>query len=398
MKVLVLNCGSSSLKYQLLDMTNESVLAKGLVEKIGIEGSRLVHSPADRDKQKINAEIPNHSVAIELVVQTLINPDYGVITDMNEIQAVGHRVVQGGSLFPESVIVDEEVKAKIQDLGEIAPLHNPPALLGIEACESIMTVPQVVVFDTSFHQTMPEKAYIYGLPYELSIKHSIRKYGAHGTSHKYVSQRAACLMNRPLEKLKIVTCHLGNGSSITAVDKGKSMDTSMGFTPLEGLMMGTRSGDLDPAIVAFLMEKENVTIEQINDFLNKKCGVLGVSGVSSDFRDVEDAAANGDHRAQLALDIFYGDVIKYIGSYVAALNGVDAIVFTAGLGENSPEMREAVCENLTYLGVEFDAEANNVRGREREITKPGSKVRAFIIPTNEELMIARETISLVEGE
>jgi len=396
MKILVLNSGSSSLKYQLFDMTDEAVLAKGLVERIGLDGSVLTHRPLNKDKQVINADIPNHAVAIKLVIDALTDAQYGVISDMKEIKAVGHRTVHGGSTFASSTLIDEKVVAQLEDLVSLAPLHNPPGLLGIEACKRIMPdTPQVGVFDTAFHQTMPESSFIYGIPYELYTKYGIRRYGFHGTSHRYVVQRAAALMNRPLAELKIITCHLGNGSSITAVDGGKVIDTSMGFTPLEGMIMGTRCGDMDPAIVPFIMEKEGLAIKEINDFLNKKCGFLGVSGISSDLRNIEEAAEEGNARAKLTLDIFYKRIIKYIGSYAAELNGVDAIVFTAGIGENSILMREAVCTKLTYLGLEFDPEANNVRGQEKELTKPGSKVKAFVIPTNEELMIARDTAELV---
>ncbi|MGI6066187.1 MAG: acetate/propionate family kinase [Bacillota bacterium] len=397
MKILVLNSGSSSLKYQLFDMMNEEVMAKGLVERIGLEGALLTHRPANKEKQVIYADIPNHSVAIKLVLDALTNQEHGVISDMKEIDAVGHRTVHGGSTFAQSTLIDDKVVKQMEKLVDLAPLHNPPGLLGIEACKRIMPeTPQVAVFDTSFHQTMPESSYIYGLPYEMYTKYEIRRYGFHGTSHRFVSERAAALMNKPLSELKIITCHLGNGSSITAVEKGKVVDTSLGFTPLEGLIMGTRCGDIDPAIVPFIMEKENMDVKQINDFLNKKCGLLGVSGVSSDLRNIEEAAGEGNHRAQLTLDIFYKRIVKYIGSYAAEMNGVDVIVFTAGIGENSIPMRAAVCANLTFLGVEFDADANNFRGEEKEITKPGSKVKVFVIPTNEELMIARDTKELVK--
>lgn len=369
MKVLVLNSGSSSLKYQLFDVQEEKVLTKGLIERIGLD-----------DK------VPNHEAAIATVL--------GLITD--KIDAVGHRVAHGGNLFKGSVIIDEEIKLKIKSLFELAPLHNPPALMGIEACEKILPeTKQVAVFDTAFHQSMPEYAFLYGLPYEMFEKYGIRKYGFHGTSHKYVAERAASMLGKNINETKIITCHLGNGASITAVNNGKSIETSMGFTPLEGLMMGTRSGDIDPAIVAFLMRKENWNTEEVSDFLNKECGVLGVSGVSSDFRDVENAAAKGNHRAQLAIDIFNHDVLKYIGAYAAVLNGVDAIVFTAGLGENSSAMRSAVCKNLGYLGVTIDDEKNILRGKEVMISTPQSMTQVMVIPTNEELMIARDTAELI---
>lgn len=397
MKILVLNSGSSSLKYQLFDMSDESVLAKGLVERIGLEGSLLTHRPENREKQVINIDIPNHSLAIQLVLEALTNQEYGVITSMKEINAVGHRTVHGGSTFTESTLIDDKVIAEMEKLVSIAPLHNPPGILGIKACQKIMPdLPQVAVFDTAFHQTMPESSYIYGLPYEYFEKYGIRRYGFHGTSHRYVSQRVADIMGEPIEDLKIITCHLGNGSSIAAIDKGKVIDTTMGFTPLEGLMMGTRSGNVDPAIIKFIMEKENLSIKEVDEVLNKKSGFLGVSGVSSDLRNVEEAAAAGNHRAQLAIDIFYQKIVRFIGAFAAIINGVDVIVFTAGIGENSPEMREAVCAKLEFLCLFLDPKANNVRGQEREITRPGSKVKAFVIPTNEELMIARDTAALVK--
>jgi len=398
MKILVLNCGSSSLKYQLFDMDNEKVLAKGLVEKIGLEGSLLVHQPAGHDKIKMPNLIPDHNVAIELVVKALIDPQHGVIKNMNEIDAVGHRTIHGGSAFSGSVVIDEEVMSVLQKLVELAPLHNPPSILGIRACQSMMPdALQVGVFDTAFHQSMPPKAYLYGLPYEYYEKYGLRRYGFHGTSHRYVSLRVAELCGKPYEQMKIITCHLGNGSSIAAIEGGQVVDTSMGYTPLAGIIMGTRSGDLDPAIVTYLMDKENLDIAGINNVLNKKSGLLGLSGVSSDMRLIEEAAADGNERAQLSLEVFNKTVLHYIGAYVAEMNGVDAIVFTAGIGENGPETRKQICENLTYLGLEFDDAANNCRGKEVEITKPGSKVRIFVIPTNEELMIARDTMELAEG-
>jgi acetate kinase len=396
-KVLVINCGSSSLKYQLLDMATQDPIAKGLVERIGMPGSVLTHRPASGEKEIITAELPNHTVAIQLVLDTLVNPEYGVVKSLDEISAVGHRVVHGGEKFSTSVLITDEVMKALEECIELAPLHNPPNIAGIEACQKLMPgVPQVAVFDTAFHQTMPEHAYLYGLPYELYEKYKIRKYGFHGTSHKYVSQRAAKLLNRPLEELNLISCHLGNGSSITAIKGGKSVETSMGFTPLEGLMMGTRSGDLDPAIVSFIMQKEKFTSEEVNDFLNKKCGVLGLSGVSSDFRDIENAAEQGNHRAELALDVFAHDVKKYIGAYSAVLNGADAIIFTAGLGENSSEMRNAITEGLNYLGVVVDAEKNNVRGKEVDVSKTEATCRVLVIPTNEELMIAMDTKDIVQ--
>lgn len=396
MNILVINCGSSSLKYQLLDMDTNNPLAKGLVERIGLPGAILTHKPLRGEKEVITSEISDHSVAIKLVLAALTNEEYGVVTSLAEIAAVGHRVVHGGEKFSESVVVTEEVMDTLEECVELAPLHNPPNIAGIRACQNLMPgVPQIAVFDTAFHQTMPPYAYLYGLPYEMYEKYKIRKYGFHGTSHKYVSQRAAVLLKKPVENLRLISCHLGNGSSITAIKGGKSLETSMGFTPLEGLMMGTRSGDLDPAIVSYIQAKENLSSEQVNDFLNKKCGVLGVSGVSSDFRDIEDAAAEGNYRAQLALDIFAHDVKKYIGAYAAVLDGVDAVIFTAGLGENSPEMRESVCKNLDYMGIELDLAKNKIRGEEVDVSKPGTSCRVLVIPTNEEMMIATDTLRLI---
>lgn len=396
MKVLVINCGSSSLKYQLMDMDTKKTMAKGLVERIGLPGAMLTHRPQNGEKEVIVAELPDHVAAIKLVLDAIVNPEFGVLRSLEEIDAVGHRVLHGGEKVTGSVLIDEKVKQAIEDCIELGPLHNPANLAGILACEKMMPgTPQVAVFDTAFHQTMPPESYLYGIPYELYEKYKIRRYGFHGTSHKYVSQRAAELMGKRPEKLKLISCHLGNGSSITAIKNGKSVETSMGFTPLEGLMMGTRSGDLDPAIVSFIMNKENWTSDEVNDFLNKKCGVLGLSGVSSDFRDLERAAEQGNHRAQLALDVFVHDVKKYIGAYAALLDGVDGIIFTAGLGENSPEMRKAVCSTLGYLGVSIDDEKNAVRGKEIDISKWGAKCKVLVIPTNEELMIALDTKEIV---
>lgn len=392
MKVLVVNCGSSSLKYQLFNMNDESVLAKGLVERIGLEGSLLTHQPAGKDKVVLNADIKNHSIAIKMVLDSLAHPDHGVIKDMKEISAVGHRVVHGGERFADSVLITPEVMGALEECIEMAPLHNPPNILGINACEKLMPgVPQVGVFDTAFHQTMPKHAFLYGIPYEAYEKYGLRRYGFHGTSHRFVSQRAAELMKEHLTNLRIITCHLGNGASIAAVKHGKSIDTSMGFTPLEGLVMGTRCGEIDPAIIPFLMKKENMSPEQIDNYLNKKSGVLGLSGISSDFRDIEEAAKEGNERAALALEVFAYKVRKYIGSYVAAMGGVDAIVFTAGLGENAPGMRDKICNGLEYLGTRVDPEKNNMRGKAQEISVDGAKVKIFVIPTNEELVIARDT-------
>ena len=373
-------------------MTDESVLAKGLVERIGIEGSVLKHEPAGKDKVVIESDIKNHSVAIKLVTEALTDKNHGVISSMTEISAVGHRVVHGAEKFASSVLITPEVMQALEECIEMAPLHNPPNILGINACSDLMPgVPQVGVFDTAFHQTMPKHAFIYGLPYEAYEKYRIRRYGFHGTSHRFVSKVAADMMNKDIKDLKIITCHLGNGSSVAAVDGGKCVDTSMGLTPLEGLVMGTRCGDVDPAILPILMKKEGMDADQIDNYINKKSGVLGISGVSSDFRDIEGAAHEGNQRAQLALNIFAYRVKKYIGSYAAAMNGVDAIVFTAGLGENSASMREAICNGLEYLDTKIDTAKNNVRGKATEISTDDSKVKLFIIPTNEELVIARDT-------
>ena len=396
MKILVINCGSSSLKYQLIDMQNEEVIAKGLAERIGIDGSVLKHQPKDSDKVTIERPMPTHREALQTLVDALTDKNYGVIKDMGEITAVGHRVVHAGEKFAYSVVLNEDVMNALKECIDIAPLHNPPNIMGIEACRQIMPkVPMVGVFDTAFHQTMPKKAYIYAIPYEYYEKYKIRRYGFHGTSHKYVSERAAAMLGKPLEKLKIITCHLGNGASIAAVMNGKSVDTSMGFTPLEGLAMGTRSGNIDPAIIKFLAEKENISISKVDEILNKKSGVLGISGVSSDFRDIEEAAGSGNERARLSLDVYVHNVKKYIGAYAAVMNGVDAVVFTAGLGENSVSMRSNICKDMSYLGIELDEAKNNVRGKEADLSKDGSKVKVLLVPTNEELMIARDTLNLV---
>lgn len=393
MKVLVINCGSSSLKYQLIDMTNESVLAKGLGERIGIEGSVITHKPTGKEKVVIQKPMEDHKVALKIVLDALVNPEHGAVKSMDEIGAVGHRVVHGGEKFSDSVKIDDEVMKAIEECAELAPLHNPPNIMGINACKELMpNTPMVAVFDTAFHQTMPASSYIYPIPYELYEKYGIRRYGFHGTSHKYVANRAAEMLNEKLEDLKLITCHLGNGASLTAVKNGKSIDTSMGFTPLEGLAMGTRSGDLDPAIITYLMEKENLDIDGINNLLNKESGVLGISGVSSDFRDIEGAADKGDQRAKLALDKFTARVKKYIGAYAAIMDGVNVIVFTAGLGENSAAARKDICEGLQFLGINIDEEKNNTRGEEILISAGDSKVKVLIIPTNEELMIARDTV------
>lgn len=395
MKILVLNCGSSSLKYQLIDSETEELLAKGLCERIGIDGV-LKHEATDKDKFVSEDLLPDHATAVKAVMNALVDKDHGVIASTKEIGAVGHRVVHGGEYFSSSVIINEEVKEALRNCIDLAPLHNPANLIGIEACESLMPgVPQVAVFDTAFHQTMPEKAYLYAIPYEYYEKYKIRKYGFHGTSHRYVSQECAKLMGKPIEELKIVTCHLGNGASVCAVRKGISVDTSMGFTPLDGLAMGTRSGSIDPAVILYIMNKENLTTAQMDTILNKQSGVLGVSGVSSDFRDIEAAEVEGNVRATSALDLFSYRVAKTVGEYVTAMKGVDAIVFTAGLGENSATMRQVICDYLRYLGIELDSYNNSQRGKAIEITTRQSRVQVFVIPTNEELVIARDTKELV---
>ena len=395
MKILVVNCGSSSLKYQLIDMETEEVMAKGYLERIGIDGSFLTHRVGE-EKYKIEKDIKNHAEGMELVIEQLLHKDYGVISNLNEIDAVGHRIVHGGERFTKSVLVDDEVVKGIEEAIQFAPLHNPAHLQGIYACqEKLPGKPNVVVFDTAFHQTMPEKAYMYAIPYEYYEKYKIRKYGAHGTSHKFVSQRVAEIMNKPLEDLKIISCHLGQGASLCAIKDGKSIDTSMGLTPLAGVPMGSRSGDVDPSVVTFLMEKENISPKEMSNILNKKSGKLGLSGVSIDDRDIEAAANEGNKRARLAIDNFVYQVAGYIGRFVAQMNGVDVITFEAGIGENGIGVRKEICEYLKYLGVEIDEEKNNCRGKEVEISTPNSKVKVYVVPTNEELMIARETRDLV---
>lgn len=398
MRILVVNCGSSSIKYQLLNMENETVLAKGLLDRIGLEGSVLTHQPAGNEKVVIETPVPNHSVGIRMVLDALVDVNHGVIANMSDIHAIGHRIVSGGEKFAESVLVNTVVKEGIIECYDMAPLHNPAHMLGIVACEELMPgMPQVVVFDNAFHQTMPKRAYMYGLPYEMYTKHHIRKYGAHGTSHRYVSQRAADFLGKPLRDLKLITCHLGNGSSIAAVKGGICIDTSMGFTPLEGLVMGTRCGDIDPAVIPYVMKKEGFTPDQMDTYMNKKSGVLGISGMSSDFRDLENAAKEGHERAQLALDIFAYRVQRYIGSYVAVMNGLDAVVFTAGLGENGIMMRERICNGLECFNMRLDPARNNVIGKEAEINTADSKVKILVIPTNEELMIARDTKEICQN-
>lgn len=396
MKVLVINCGSSSLKYQFFDMANQCVLAKGLVERIGMEEGMLKHQPQGKDKLEIAEKIPNHKVAVKLMLDALLDNEHGVVKSLSEISAVGHRVVHGAERFSGSVKINDEVIGVLKDCVSIAPLHNPPNIIGIEAAMELLPgIPMVGVFDTAFHQTMPSHAYIYGIPYELYENYSIRRYGFHGTSHNYVSKAAAKHIGRPIEELNIVTLHLGNGSSISAVKDGKSIENSMGFTPLEGLPMGTRSGSIDPAIIPFIIEKVGVAPEKINDYLNKKCGVLGISGVSSDFRDLEDAADNGNERAKLALEVFAYHAKKYIGSYAAAMNGLDAVVFTGGIGENSTYVRDLICRGMDYFGIKLDPEKNKIRGKEGDISSCDAKVKVLVIPTNEELMIALDTVSLV---
>lgn len=394
MKVLVINCGSSSIKYQLFNMEDESVLAKGLVERIGIEGSILTHKVNDKKIEFVRA-IDDHKEGVKLVLDALVDKEYGVIKDMSEISAVGHRVVHGGEKYSKSVLVDDEVLESIQDCVKLAPLHNPPNITGINACKELMKdTPMVVVFDTAFHQTMPAYSYIYPIPYEFYEELGIRRYGFHGTSHKYVSNKAAEFLGKNIEDLKIVTCHLGNGSSVTAIKDGKSLDTSMGFTPLEGLCMGTRSGNIDPSIVTFLMKEKNYSPNEIDDILNKKSGFLGISGIGSDFRDILEAAENGDERAQITLDIFTNKIKQYIGSYAATMGGLDAVIFAGGIGENGIKARELALEGLEFLGLELDKEANQKRGELIEISTKNSKIKALVVPTDEELMIARDTKEL----
>lgn len=392
MNVLVVNCGSSSLKYQLLDMTNESVLAKGQFEKIGAKDAIFTHKRPNADKVERIESILNHKEALTILLNILVDEQYGVIKSMDEIDAVGHRVVHGAEKFADSVLITPAVMEALNECAKIAPLHNPPNIQGIEACQAIMPkVPQVAVFDTAFHQTMPKEAFLYALPYEAYSELGVRRYGFHGTSHKYVAQRCAELMGKHMSDLRIISCHLGNGSSVTAIKGGRSIDTSMGFTPLSGLVMGTRCGDIDPAIVPYLMNKWDMTYSEVDSLMNKKSGVLGISGVSNDFRVLEDAAKEGNKRAQLALDMFHYKVRRVIGAYVAVMGGVDAIVFTAGIGENGIGNRDAICNGLEYLGTRLDKDLNNIRGEEREVSVEGSKVKIFVIPTNEEIMIARDT-------
>ena len=396
MNILVINCGSSSLKFQLINSESEGVLAKGLCERIGIDG-KLTYQPEGGEKTTSDKAMPTHTEAIQFVIDALTDEKTGVVKSLDEINAVGHRVVHGGEKFASSVVIDDEVLKAIEECNDLAPLHNPANLIGINACRELMPgVPMVAVFDTAFHQTMPSKAYMYGLPYEYYEKYKVRRYGFHGTSHSFVSKRVAELVGKAYDETKTIVCHLGNGASICAVENGKSVDTSMGLTPLEGLVMGTRSGDIDPAIMEFLAKKENLDIAGLMNVLNKKSGVYGLSNnLSSDFRDLSEAAADGNEIAELALDVFAYRVAKYVGSYTAAMNGVDNIVFTAGIGENSAIVRTMVCTYLGYLGIEIDEELNGKRGQEIIISTPESKVKVLVVPTNEELAIARETVALV---
>lgn len=395
MNVLVVNCGSSSIKYQLLNMENESVIAKGICERIGIDGSFIKHTTEGQDSVKVMVDFPNHKVAIAKVLSMLTEGETACVKP-EEISAVGHRVVHGGEKFNKSVLITEEVEEAIRQCCELAPLHNPANLTGIDACRELMpSVPMVAVFDTAFHQTMPKHAYMYAIPQEYYEKYGVRKYGFHGTSHKYVSQKAAEMLGKPVEDTKVIVCHLGNGASVCAVDGGKSVETSMGFTPLAGLIMGTRSGDIDPAIVTFLMEKEGLSAKEVDNILNKQSGVDALSRLSSDFREIEDGVVAGDPACRFTMDAYQHRVVSYIGAYAAIMNGVDAICFAGGLGENNAVMREEIANMLTWLGVELDAEKNKCRGVERDLTKETSKVKMLLIPTNEELMIARDTVELV---
>ncbi|EPB8253958.1 acetate kinase [Clostridium perfringens] len=396
MKILIINCGSSSLKYKLIDMANEKDIIEGIVERIGLDQSRLVQKNELREKYILEKEIKDHKEAIDIVLNTLVDSKVGVIESIDEITAVGHRVVHGGERYSSSIIINEEVIKYLEECSKLAPLHNPANIIGIRACQSLMPNKEMVaVFDTAFHGTLPEKAYIYAIDYALYKDHKIRKYGFHGTSHKYVSHKVAETIGKDIKDLKIITCHLGNGASISAIKCGECIDTTMGFTPLAGIPMGTRSGNIDPSIIPFLVEECGYTIEEVSESLNKKSGVLGISGVSSDFRDIEDAASNGDKRAQLALDIFHYRIRAEIGSFIVNMGGVDVIVFTAGVGENSPETREECLKDLEFLGLTLDKEKNKVRGKLAEISQADSKIKAYVVPTNEELMIAKETVELI---
>jgi acetate kinase len=397
MKVLVVNSGSSSIKYRLFDMADESLLAKGLVERIGISGSLITHYPAGKDIMKKEIDIPDHRRGIELVVDALLNNNHGVIKEISEISAVGHRVVHGGEKYSGSVLINQDVMKTLNKYIELAPLHNPPNMLGIKVCQELLPdTPQVGVFDTAFHQTIPEKAYLYGLPYHYYEKYGVRRYGFHGTSHKYVAIKAAEMLGKELEELKVITCHLGNGSSLTAIKNGKSIDTSLGFGTISGVIMGTRCGDVDPAVIPFLMGKEDLNSEEMNNILYKKSGFLGLSeGISSDKRDLEEKASEGDKKAKRALDVLHYGLKKYIGAYTAVMNGLDVLVFTAGIGENSPKLRKKVCADLSFFGIEIDDNINsNAKGSKTVISTDNSKVKVMVIPTNEELMIARDTMEI----
>ncbi len=395
MKILVINCGSSSLKYQLIDSETEQVMAKGICERIKLDGV-LTHQTAGKEKIKLEADMPDHSAAVKIVLDKLLDPVVGAISSLDEINAIGHRVVHGGEKFASSALINDEVLEAIEACNDLAPLHNPANLIGIRACAKLMPgVPQVAVFDTAFHQTMPECAYIYGIPYEYYEKYKIRRYGFHGTSHSFVSKRTAELLGKDIKDTKIIVCHLGGGASICAVEGGKSIDTTMGLTPLEGITMGTRSGNIDPAIIEFIANKEGKSIPEIMNMLNKESGVLGISGVSSDFRDINKGMADNNKRCDIAMNVFCYQAAKFIGGYVAAMNGVDAVVFTAGVGENDPLVRKLTCDRLKYLGVEIDDEANKLRGEEVRISSDNSRVPVYVVPTNEELAIARETVALI---
>ncbi len=402
MTILVLNCGSSSIKYQVIDMTSpkeNTLLAKGLVERIGIEGGTITHKPTDKPRLELTTDIPNHTKGIDLIFKAITDPKSGVISSLDEIGAVGHRVAHGGDFFAESVLVDDKVIGQIEELVDLAPLHNPANLKGIYAVKELCpNIPQAVCFDTSFHQSMPPRSYIYGLPYKYYEKYRVRRYGFHGTSHKFVAQKGCELAGLDFSKAKVVTCHIGNGASIAAVDGGRSVDTSMGFTPVDGLLMGTRCGEIDPGALTYIAEKEHMTGSEIWSMINKQAGVQGITGLSSDMRDVEKAAAEGNERAQLALDVYYYRIKKYVGAYAAAMGGLDLVVFTGGVGENDGNMRESVCRDMEFLGIDFDFDLNRgLRGKDTIITKPGSRVKAALICTNEELVIATDTFNLVNG-
>lgn len=402
MIILVLNCGSSSIKYQVIDMVSpreNTLLAKGLVERIGIEGGVITHKPVDKPRKEITTDIPNHTKGIDLIFKAITDPESGVISSLDDIKAVGHRVAHGGDFFAESALVNDEVIAKIEELVELAPLHNPANLKGVYAVRELCpNIPQVVCFDTSFHQSMPARSYIYGLPYKYYEKYRVRRYGFHGTSHKFVAQKGCELAGLDFNTAKVVTCHIGNGASIAAVDGGKSVDTSMGFTPVDGLLMGTRCGEVDPGALTFIAEKEHMSGNEIWGMINKQAGVLGITDLSSDMRDVESAAAEGNERARLALDVYYYRVKKYVGAYAAAMGGLDLVVFTGGVGENDPALREYVCSNMEFLGLEFDPQINaGLRGKDTILTKPSSRVKAALITTNEELVIATDTFNIVEN-